>query len=40
MLRSRVPLSDTNLDSVENQSDRWIVEDTDSFYYDIKDNGE
>ena len=31
---------DTNLDSVENQSDRWIVEDTDSFYYDIKDNGE
>jgi len=31
---------DTNLDSVETQSDRWIVEDTDSFYYDIKDNGE
>jgi hypothetical protein len=27
---------DTNLDSVENQSDRWIVEDTNSFYYDIK----
>jgi len=31
---------DMSLDSVENQSDRWIVEDTDSFYYDIKDNGE
>ena len=29
---------DINLDSVENQSDRWIVEDTDSFYYDIKEN--
>jgi len=29
---------DTNLDSVENQSDRWIVEDTDSFYYDIIKN--
>jgi hypothetical protein len=26
---------DTNFDSVENQSDRWVVEDTDSFYYDI-----
>lgn len=32
---------DTNLDSVENKSDRWIVEDTDSFYYDINiNNGE
>lgn len=26
---------DTELPSVENQSDRWITEDTDSFYYDI-----
>ena len=25
----------TELPSVENQSDRWITEDTDSFYYDI-----
>lgn len=31
---------DTHLDSVENQSDRWVVEDTDSYYYDINDNGE
>jgi hypothetical protein len=31
---------DTDLPSVENQSDRWVSEDTDSFYYDIKDNGE
>jgi hypothetical protein len=29
---------DTNLDSVENQSDKWIVEDTNSFYYDIIKN--
>ena len=29
---------DTELESVENKSDRWIVEDTDSFYYDIKEN--
>lgn len=28
---------DTELPSVENQSDRWITEDTDSFYYDIKE---
>ena len=27
---------DTDLPSVENQSDRWVSEDTDSFYYDIK----
>jgi len=27
---------DTTLDSVENVSDRWVSEDTDSFYYDIK----
>jgi len=26
---------DTKLPSVENQSDRWVTEDTDSFYYDI-----
>jgi hypothetical protein len=26
---------DTELASVENQSDKWIVEDTNSFYYDI-----
>ena len=26
---------DTELFSVENQSDKWIVEDTNSFYYDI-----
>jgi hypothetical protein len=26
---------DTELPSVENQSDRWITEDGDSFYYDI-----
>ena len=31
---------DTHLDSVENQSNRWVVEDTDSYYYDINDNGE
>jgi hypothetical protein len=29
---------DTNLDSVENQSDKWVVEDTNSFYYDIIKN--
>lgn len=29
---------DTSFDSVENQSDRWVVEDTDSFYYDINLN--
>ena len=28
---------DTELLSVENQADRWVVEDTDSFYYDIID---
>ena len=27
---------DTELISVENQADRWITEDGDSFYYDIK----
>ena len=27
---------DTDLPSVENQSDRWVSEDTNSFYYDIK----
>jgi hypothetical protein len=27
---------DTELLSVENKSDKWISEDTDSFYYDIK----
>jgi hypothetical protein len=26
---------DTDLVSVENQSDRWISEDTDSYYYDM-----
>ena len=26
---------DTELASVENQSDRWVAEDTNSFYYDI-----
>ena len=26
---------DTELPSVENQSDKWVTEDTDSFYYDI-----
>ena len=26
---------DTELHSVENQSDRWVAEDTNSFYYDI-----
>ena len=26
---------DTDLPSVENQSDRWVAEDTNSFYYDI-----
>ena len=26
---------DKELPSVENQSDRWISEDTDSYYYDI-----
>jgi hypothetical protein len=29
---------DTNLESVENQSDKWVVEDTNSFYYDINEN--
>ena len=29
---------DIILDSVENQSDKWVVEDTDSFYYDISIN--
>jgi hypothetical protein len=28
---------DTHLPSVENQSDRWITEDTDSFYYDMNE---
>ena len=27
---------DYDLPSVENQSDRWISEDTNSFYYDMK----
>jgi hypothetical protein len=27
---------DTELPSVENQSDKWVTEDTDSFYYDIQ----
>jgi hypothetical protein len=27
---------DTELISVENQSDRWVTEDGNSFYYDIK----
>ena len=31
---------DTELISVENQSNRWVVEDTDSFYYDIKATNE
>lgn len=29
---------DTDFYSVENKSDRWVVEDTDSFYYDIDVN--
>jgi hypothetical protein len=29
---------DTELHSVENQSDRWVAEDTNSFYYDIIEN--
>ncbi len=28
---------DTELPSVENQSDRWITEDGDSFYYDMNE---
>jgi hypothetical protein len=28
---------DDELISVENQSDRWITEDNNSFYYDIKE---
>jgi hypothetical protein len=28
---------DTELHSVENQSDKWITEDTDSYYYDINE---
>ena len=28
---------DTELPSVENKSDRWVTEDGDSFYYDIKE---
>jgi hypothetical protein len=27
---------DTELISVENQSDKWVSEDTNSFYYDIQ----
>ena len=27
---------DTELISVENKADRWITDDGDSFYYDIK----
>jgi hypothetical protein len=27
---------DTNLPSVENQSDRWVSEDSNSFYYEMK----
>jgi len=29
---------DTELPSVENLSDRWVTEDTSSFYYDIKES--
>lgn len=29
---------DVELKSVENISDRWVSEDTDSYYYDIKEN--
>ena len=29
---------DTDLPSVENQSDRWVAEDSNSFYYDIIEN--
>jgi hypothetical protein len=29
---------DTELPSVENLSSRWVTEDSDSFYYDIKEN--
>lgn len=29
---------DTELPSVENQSDRWVTEDGNSFYYDLKQN--
>jgi hypothetical protein len=28
---------DTELPSVENQSDRWVTEDGDSFYYDMNE---
>jgi hypothetical protein len=28
---------DDELPSVENQSDKWITEDGDSFYYDMKE---
>ncbi len=28
---------DTELPSVENQSDKWITEDGDSFYYDMNE---
>ena len=27
---------DTELPSVENKSDKWVSEDTNSFYYDMK----
>ena len=29
---------DNSLPSVETSSDRWISEDGDSYYYDIKEN--
>ena len=29
---------DTDLPSVENRSDRWVTEDTNNFYYDIREN--
>jgi hypothetical protein len=29
---------DTELPSVENQSDRWVTEDGNSFYYEMKEN--
>jgi hypothetical protein len=29
---------DTELPSVENQSDRWVTEDSNSFYYEMKEN--
>jgi hypothetical protein len=31
---------DSELPSVENLSDRWVTEDTNNFYYDIKNVSE